>query len=269
VFYGNYTVGENSQLEITFESSFSATLTMPNGSGTYLAKIVDGLDNTEQIQTAQPGETLTFTKPTIGSSPYFFLSVEPSPTLNAPSALLTESFETGYFSSIDWAWSLGGDATPIITNTNASNGTYSAQFGDISDSQSCIMQASPTITEGDYWLKFDVKLSTEEGWDFVNVYVDGQKVWNGSDIYDWQTVTVPYLSGEIAFEYVKDSAVSAGEDTAWIDNIRIIPIPIDFEDYNVTGEVNINGHRIPVSQNLYLGNFVDEFDLDTIPWLIF
>ncbi len=118
-------------------------------------------------------------------------------------------------------------------------------------------------------MKFDVKLSTEEDWDWVFAYVDGQQVWSGSGIYDWDTVTLPYAGGEVAFEYVKDTNTSSGEDTAWIDNIRVIPIPADYDDYVVTGTVTLNGHEIPVAQNLYLGNFVDEFPLETVPWILF
>ena len=68
---------------------------------------------------------------------------------------------------------------------------------------------------------------------------------------------------------MKDGAVSEGDDTAWIDNLRVIPIPADFDDYVVTGTVTINGQVIPVSQNLYLGQYIDEYELGSKPWLLF
>ena len=42
------------------------------------------------------------------------------------------------------------------------------------------------------------------------------------------------------------------------------PIPSSF-----WGTVTINGHVIPVSQNLYLGQYIDEYELGSKPWLLF
>ncbi|MDN5360141.1 MAG: hypothetical protein PWQ84_1204 [Thermotogaceae bacterium] len=259
------------KLALQIQSAFEAQLTMPSADVDYNAKIVDSLGNEFQKQTVGKDAVVNFTKPNSMEDIHYYLSVESSPAIVTPQATLTEGFETGDFSNQEWAWAIGGDVAPTVTNIEASEGEYSARFGEMTDEQASWMVGFPVVEVGNYWLKFDIKLSTEEGWDFVNVYVNDVKVWAGSGIYDWQTITVPYSGGEenVVFEYVKDAAVSSGEDTAWIDNIKIIPIPDDFEDYIVTGNVIINGNVIPVEQNLYLGNFVDEFELETVPWTLF
>jgi hypothetical protein len=267
--YQGMVVRENTEMKVKFNSTFSVELTMPNEAGEYNCKIESTFGPVFQEQIVGPGDTVTFTKPDSVEDIQYLLSVEASPALVPPASILTEGFETGDFANPDWVWTIGGDVDPFVSNLVSSVGTYSAQFGDIEDDEISWMEASPNVSAGNYWLKFDVKLSTEEGWDFVYVYVDGEQVWVGSGIEDWQTITVPYSGGEVAFEYVKDAAYSEVGDTAWIDNIRVIPIPVDYNDYYVEGLVTVNGQAIPVAQNLYLGSYVDEFELETVPWTLF
>jgi len=269
VTFEDFVVEENTEMTLYFDSTFSAELMMPDIDVDYTAKIISSFGNEFQIQTAGAGEIVSFTKPVAPLDIQYVLSVEASPTPAIPAAILTEGFETGDFTNVNWDWTLGGDVDPFVTDTYSSEGTYSAEFGDIDDDQISLMAATPNVAAGNYWLKFDVKLSTEESWDFVYVYVDGEQVWVGSGIEDWQTITVPYSGGEVAFEYVKDAAYSEVGDTAWIDNIRVIPIPVDYNDYYVEGLVTVNGQAIPVAQNLYLGSYVDEFELETVPWTLF
>lgn len=264
----DFVVGADTDLLVNLESTFSAELIMPDEPGEYLCMIESNKGHEFQEQVAGPGDTVSFTNPDSADNLFYFLSVEASPALVPPASILTEGFESGDFTNADWAWTLGGDVDPFVTNLEASEGTYSAEFGDITDEQTSWMAGTPNVSAGNYWLKFDVQLSTEEDWDFVYVYVDDLLVWTGSGIYDWQTITIPYSGGEITFEYVKDTSFSEVGDTAWIDNIRVIPIPADFDDFTVAGTVTVNGHEIPVSQNLYLGQYVDEFELDTVPWLL-
>jgi len=269
VTFEDFVVAENTEMTLYFDSTFSAELQMPDIDVEYTAKLISTFSNEYQVQLAGAGDVVSFTKPVAPLDIQYYISIEASPTPAIPAAILTESFETGDFTNPDWAWTLGGDVDPFVTDADSSEGTYSAEFGDIEDDQSSWMVASPNVPAGNYWLKFDIKLSTEEGWDFVYAYVDGQQVWVGSGIYDWQTITVPYLGGDVVFEYMKDGAVSEVGDTAWIDNIKIIPIPADYNDYYVTGLVTVNGHDIPVAQNLYMGSYVDEFELVSVPWTLF
>ncbi|HNY82716.1 MAG TPA: S8 family serine peptidase [Thermotogota bacterium] len=263
-------VGEDTLLTVNLASTFSAEITMPEKPGQYTAKIVGKDDGDEfQKQTVGPGGTVEFTKPVETEEAFFYITVEASPAPAPLVSILTESFETGDFSNADWDWSLGGDALPIVTDEEAFDGTHSARFGEIDNEGVSWMRATPNIPTGSYWLKFNVKCSTEEGWSFVTVSIDGALIYTCSGVFDWEEVTLPYSGGEIAFEYEKNELETERTDTAWIDNLRIIPIPEDFDDYYVTGTVTLNGHLIPVSQNLYLGSEVDEYEWDTVPWLIF
>jgi len=81
---------------------------------------------------------------------------------------------------------------------------------------------------GEGVLSFRRRVSSEGGarfYDGLQLLVDDQIVgeWNGE--VDWSTVRIPVLPGDHIFEwrYVKDNSVDAGEDMAWIDEVRYLP----------------------------------------------
>ncbi|HOO33367.1 MAG TPA: S8 family serine peptidase [Thermotogota bacterium] len=268
----NFVVGEDTTLSLALSSTFAAELVMPSAVAEYTAKMVDTLGNEFQAQVAGPGDVVNFTAPNSTLDIQYYLSVEASPALAPGAAILTEDFESQDFSNAAWSWVPGGDVVPTVTNTEASSGTYSMQFGAITDSESSDLAGAFNVPLGaSYWLSFDVKVSSEEGYDFVYVNVDGSRIFSGSGEMDWQKVTTQVTSGAhtISFEYVKDTNTLGGQDTGWIDNIQIVAIPLDFADNVVTGTVNLNGYTIPVEQNLYLGSYVDEFELEDVPWTLF
>jgi subtilisin family serine protease len=268
----DFVVGENTALTLALSSTFAAELVMPSADVEYTAKMVDTLGNEFQVQTAGAGEVVNFTTPNNTLDIQYYMSVEASPTPATGAPILTEDFESQDFSNAAWSWVAGGDVPATVTNTEASSGTYSMQFGAITDDESSELAGAFNVPIGaSYWLSFDVKVSSEAGYDFVYVYVDGTTVFTGSGEMDWQTVTTQVTSGDhtIKFEFVKDGNTLEGDDTGWVDNLQITAIPLNFSDYVVTGTVNLNGYTIPVEQNLYLGNYVDEFELKDVEWTLF
>jgi len=115
------------------------------------------------------------------------------------------------------------DAAWVRDTSTSSNNDDSARSGLIFDWQSSAMQATFT---GPGLLEFDFRISSEEFFDYLELFIDGD-YWDGvSGIEDWQTYSV-YLPEprdyEVSWVYRKDSIFSEGEDAAWVDNVQFTP----------------------------------------------
>ncbi len=139
---------------------------------------------------------------------------------------LGDDFETGDFSALPWV--LTGDANwTIISDSNVYQGVYSAKSGAISDSQSSSIEF--TIDTGDCEIiSFYYKVSSEEGFDGLNFYIDeDSKIIGGlSGELDWSEISFNFPAGVHTFKwkYFKDGSSSSGSDCAWLDNIRLLKI---------------------------------------------
>jgi glucuronoarabinoxylan endo-1,4-beta-xylanase len=130
---------------------------------------------------------------------------------------VVETFEKGDFSSFNWKFS--GDASWFITSSQSNSGPYSARAGGIEDDESSTLMLELDCVAGN--ISFFRKVSSESGFDCLKFYIDGTErgIWSGR--IDWDEVTFPVTAGRRTFEwtYSKDSSVSDGDDTAWIDDI--------------------------------------------------
>jgi hypothetical protein len=117
-------------------------------------------------------------------------------------------------------WTTGGDATwsgqtvefyALGTNDDA------AQAGAVSDSQSSYMETEVT---GSGALSFYWKVSSESNYDYLSVWIDGVRQNRISGSTDWSEVTLNIEGGgehSVKWLYEKDSSVSSGDDTGWVD----------------------------------------------------
>jgi len=130
---------------------------------------------------------------------------------------LVEAFEQGDFSGFNWSFS--GDADWFVTSGESNSGPYSARAGDIEDGESSTLTVELDCISGN--ISFFRKVSSESNFDVLRFYIDGneQGSWSGS--IDWDEVAFPVTTGRRTFEwtYSKDSSISNGDDTAWIDDI--------------------------------------------------
>ena len=71
--------------------------------------------------------------------------------------------------------------------------------------------------EASFW----VKVSFESSFDSLRFHIDDEEIGEWSGDLDWQEVSFPVEAGRHTFRwaYSKDSSVSEGDDTAWIDDI--------------------------------------------------
>jgi hypothetical protein len=122
-----------------------------------------------------------------------------------------------------WVQSSGANASWAVSNTAASEGLYSLKSAAIPDSQKAQIEFTATTSAGN--LTFSRKVSSESGFDFFKLFVDGVEVPSvtASGEVDWMAVSVPLLAGvhTIRFSFEKDTNLAVGSDAAWIDNVRL------------------------------------------------
>ena len=270
-------VGANGLIEVAFTSEFAGSLTMPDADKEYTVSVVDFLETTVYQQSvAGPGEEVLINRPNNGDGEvWYYITVEPSPALDpAPAPIVFDDFSSGDFSNPGFAWELSGDVDPFVQALVVPDGsTHAVEFGDVDDSQSSWFSTVQDVPVGtQYLLSFDRKVSSEDGWDFFEVYLNGVMVYSASGEEDWETVTLSLGAGEntIEFGYVKDTNTSDGDDTAWVANVGISTRQADYLDMFVTGDMTLNGNApIPIAHNLYDSFYIDEFAIVDIPWASF
>lgn len=145
---------------------------------------------------------------------------------------VTIDFEDGTIpASLLWA----GDPGTVVSRADAGGGTLLAlQFRDIADSEETYFELYAVAhAPGSLSLTVRLEVSSEEGYDFLRVLVDGVDVLGdpGVDPGDeegrsgisggFESFTVSLSEGahSLRFGYYKDSSADDGDDTAWISSI--------------------------------------------------
>jgi hypothetical protein len=107
---------------------------------------------------------------------------------------------------------------PTIYNYGGS----AAQSGAISDGQTSWFGTN--VVGHMRYLTFNWKVSSEERFDSLNVYLDGELMDSISGDVDWQKKAyyIPTSSHSIDWKYEKDGSVSAGSDAGWVDKVEFI-----------------------------------------------
>ncbi len=104
------------------------------------------------------------------------------------------------------------DGRTAVCSTNAGEGEAASG-----------LLARVSAAEGDM-LAFDFATDTEALFDLLVIRVDGEKVKSFGGFHDWTAWALPLEAGthEISFRYEKDQAGNQGEDTVWLDNVRLV-----------------------------------------------
>ncbi len=99
------------------------------------------------------------------------------------------------------------------------NGEFTNE--DINDGQvACIYKTFKQVLK----VSFDYRVSSEQNYDFLNVYLNGERVIHISGNTDYANYTKTFdapTTTEIKFEYIKDGIMSAGNDAGFIKNLTI------------------------------------------------
>lgn len=117
-------------------------------------------------------------------------------------------------------------------------------------------RASAAINTWGGYLSFDYAVESEAGYDFFNVYVDGERVLSVSGYQpEFKSANIFLAPGEhtIIWEYSKDASVGHNKDAVWLDDIQFPVLAADN-----TGEL--------VSRNILSGTMsVTAYKLNQ-PW---
>lgn len=136
-------------------------------------------------------------------------------------ATVTDDFESGDFSRLDWT--SAGDAGWTVASGDSSSGDRAARSGAIGDGQSSSLRLQARTWPGAGRFRF--KVSSEAGWDSLQFWVNGvlQQEWSGE--VPWSTFNFQLASGvnQLEWRYRKDSQRGEGSDAAWLDDL-VLPI---------------------------------------------
>ncbi len=123
----------------------------------------------------------------------------------------------------DLTWTTGGAAPWVGQITNSYDGFDAAQSGAISHSQESWLETTVT---GPGTLSFWWKVSSESGYDWLELYLDGV-LQSGriSGETAWASKSLVVSSGlhTVRWRYVKDYVSSSGLDRGWVDQVAFTP----------------------------------------------
>ena len=140
-------------------------------------------------------------------------------TTTGTNSVATDDFETGTLTKLPW---LNTASMPWFVQTNVvSTGKYAVQSAAIGDGKKTSLSLNTNMTAG--VASFELKVSSEEGWDFLEFYLNGafKQRWSGEVGWTNFIFSVPAGTNRLEWRYTKDGSFSAGEDAAYIDNVFI------------------------------------------------
>jgi len=136
-----------------------------------------------------------------------FLSL--ADVLDNPSQTFTTSGDATWFGQTD-VYHYGGSA---------------ARSGDIEDNQQSVLE---TTVDGPVQVSFSWTVSSEEGYDYLRFYIDGEeKASISGEPGTWaqEEYSVGTGSHTLTWSYSKDGSESAGMDAGWVDRVVFGPTP--------------------------------------------
>lgn len=145
--------------------------------------------------------------------------------------LIMEDWESAGFTS--YFWEHNGNAYWSVADDVPYEGEYCVKSGNIADNQTSELYITvEVLSDGDF--SFYKKVSSEANYDYLNFYIDGEKMGNWAGNVEWSEEVYELTAGthSLKWEYKKDYYVSSGLDCAWIDYLIFPPIayPVTVEN---------------------------------------
>ena len=196
---------------------------------------------------------------------------------------ISDGFESGNMASMGYSF---GGAQPWEVIEWSMNeeppvpsfvGNFSARAGRIGNGESSSLILRAEVAGG--MASFDFRVSSEEGWDFFEFYINGEMDPNfekQSGEVPWQgyEFVLPPGNVELEWRYSKDdvSTSQEGDDTAYIDNLSLpferteVVVPRLFVDFIPEGiQLRIEGELGRTYQIESSENLVDWLPFDVEP----
>lgn len=179
---------------------------------------------------------------------------------------IVEDWESNTFTRYMWT----NDATYpwTIVSSSPQEGTYCAQSGAISNSQSSTLQMTINVANNDS-ISFWYKVSSENTYDFLRFYIGNAKKAEWSGEKSWARASYPVSQGSkiLKWIYIKDEMELAGSDCAWIDFINlpkaVSEIGIETQTVDVNYSVFPNPAKDLINVNV-LSNKADDVQISLI-----
>ena len=207
--------------------------TLTVGGATEASFTVTVSDDAPQVVPAQFDYTLT--------AGYYGAELQAIPILINP---IIETFESHNFDA--FPWEMSGNKPWTITSLTSYSGSYSSRSGTITHNQFSEMKLDLLVAaEGK--VSFALRVSSEQDYDFLRFYIDGNEMGAWSGTVPWQEVDFPINPGihQLRWVYSKDEISSQGQDRAWVDEIYLPP----YETLVATGSPDPATFEIAVAPN--------------------
>ena len=180
--------------------------------------------NSVQVLTATPARGYEFVRweGTLASARNpLFLTMTQDYFLSARFRAKTvlEGFESGNLTALSW---FGDGSSPwMVQNQTSATGQYAARSGLLGDNQSSALVLLFDTRDGVG--SFDFRVSSEQGWDFLEFYLNGILLQRWSGEVSWQNYQFPVSAGlsRLEWRYLKDANFSSGNDAAYLDNVYL------------------------------------------------
>ena len=136
-----------------------------------------------------------------------------------------EDFETGDFSKYDWQFE--GEGGWEIVSHGVYEGQYCAHTTEMGHNCQAVISLDYDFA-CDNEISFYVRTSTETGYDFLNFYVDDERMgrWAGETGWTLVSYMIPQGSHTLTWSYIKDGGATGGQDCVWVDYIVLPPTEV-------------------------------------------
>lgn len=133
---------------------------------------------------------------------------------------IMEDFEGGTFGS---NWTVSSNYPWQIVSGGRGNFCAKSSNNGQSNSNGYMELSVEVLAAGE--ITFMYKVSSEQNYDKLHFYMDGQEKGNWSGTVNWTQFTQPVTTGQHTFkwEYTKDGSVNSGDDCAWVDDVIFPP----------------------------------------------
>jgi hypothetical protein len=175
------------------------------------------------------------------SDPQALLHIKPANSW-AQATIYSDGFESGLTS-----YTFGGITGWTTTSAQARVGSFSAVSGTITHSQNSSMSI-PVSFSYDGTISFYIRTSSEDGFDFLEFYIDNLRVDRWSGLTPWTKVvySVPAGTHTFTWNYTKDGSVSSLEDAVYIDDLvaiqdRYLPVAAVLAGKLISGNLFSSG----------------------------
>ena len=172
----------------------------------------------------------------------------------------SDTFSSGDLRKL--AWSTSGHSPWGVEMVE---GQYAARSGPIADRQSSSLVLNTNLYAGT--AAFDLKVSSEQGWDWLEFYLNGVRRNRWSGEVDWRTYLFRVNDGPNTLEwrYVKDANFSVGGDVAFVDNVYV---PLERQNPPPPPEISMSSLPNRTYQFTVLGQPGSRYAIQVSPDLV-